>query len=91
MHSPWEQPRMPPWSNHAHPPRATMHAPQSNHAHPPVDRMWTHTSENITVIMRKEQEVYSVSCIGMLPFIEGSLRDGTSGLVAVSRDSEEHA
>ena len=34
----------------------------------------------------------------MLPFIEGSLGDGTSGLVAVSResstvsrDSEEHA
>ena len=29
--------------------------------------------------------------IGVLPFIEGSLGDGTSGLVAVSRDSEEHA
>ena len=43
------------------------------------------------VVMRKEREVYSVSCIGMLPFIEGSLGDGTSGLVAVSRDSEEHA
>ena len=28
-------------------------------------------------------------CIGVLPFIEGSLKDGTSGLVAVSRDSEE--
>ena len=27
----------------------------------------------------------------MLPFIEGSLGDGTSGLVAVSHDSEEHA
>ena len=38
-----------------------------------------------------DREVYSVSCIGMLPFIEGSLGDGTSGLVAVSRDSEEHA
>ena len=34
--------------------------------------------------MRKEREVYSVSCIGMLPFIEGSLGDGTSGLVAVT-------
>ena len=45
----------------------------------------------MTVVMRKEREVYSVSCIGVLPFIEGSLRDGTSGLVAVSRDSEEHA
>ena len=44
-----------------------------------------------SVIMRKDREVYSVSCLGMLPFIEGSLRDGTSGLVAVSRDSEEHA
>ena len=43
-----------------------------------------------TVVMRKEREVYSVSCIGMLPFIEGSLGGGTSGLVAVSRDSEEH-
>ena len=45
----------------------------------------------LSVVMRKEREVYSVSCIGVLPFIEGSLRDGTSGLVAVSRDSEEHA
>ena len=43
------------------------------------------------VVMRKGREVYSVSSIGMLPFIEGSLRDGTSGLVAVSHDSEEHA
>ena len=41
--------------------------------------------------MRNDREVYSVSCIGMLPFIEGSLGDSTSGLVAVSRDSEEHA
>ena len=41
--------------------------------------------------MHKEREVYSVSCIGVLPFIEGSLGDGTSGLVAVSHDSEEHA
>ena len=45
----------------------------------------------IIVVMRKEREVYFVSCIGVLPFIEGSLRDGTSGLVAVSGDSEEHA
>ena len=29
----------------------------------------------------------SVSSIGVLPFIEGSLGDGTSGLVAVSRGS----
>ena len=43
------------------------------------------------VVMRKEREVYSVSCIGVLPFIEGSLGDCTSGLVAVSHDSEEHA
>ena len=41
--------------------------------------------------MREGYEVDSLSCIGVLPFIEGSLRDGTSGLVAVSRDSEEHA
>ena len=45
--------------------------------------------------MRDDREVYSVSSIGMLPFIEGSLGDGTSGLVAVSHDSstasEEHA
>ena len=41
--------------------------------------------------MRNEREVYSMSCIGVLPFIEGSLEDCTSGLVAVSRDSEEHA
>ena len=45
----------------------------------------------LSVVMRKEREVYSVSCIGVLPFIEGSLGDGTSGLVAVSRHSEEHA
>ena len=44
--------------------------------------------------MREGREVYSVSCIGVLPFIEGSLGDCTSGLVAVSHDSsssEEHA
>ena len=29
----------------------------------------------------------TLSSIGVLPFIEGSLGDGTSGLVAVSRDS----
>ena len=45
----------------------------------------------ILVVMHDEWEVYSVSCFGVLPFIEGSLRDGTSGLVAVSHDSEEHA
>ena len=44
-----------------------------------------------TVVMREEREVYSVSCIGVLPFIEGSLGDGTSGLVAVSHNSEERA
>ena len=46
-----------------------------------------------TVVMRNDWEVYSVSCIGVLPFIEGSLGDSTSGLVAVSHDStsEEHA
>ena len=43
------------------------------------------------VVMRNDREVYSVSSIGVLPFIEGSLRDCTSGLVAVSHDSEEHA
>ena len=43
------------------------------------------------VVMRDDREVYSVSSIGMLPFIEGSLGDCTSGLVAVSHDSEEHA
>ena len=31
----------------------------------------------IIVVMRKEREVYSVSCIGVLPFIEGSLGDCT--------------
>ena len=36
-------------------------------------------------------QVNSLSSIGVLPFIEGSLRDCTSGLVAVSCDSEEHA
>ena len=43
------------------------------------------------MLLMCEWWLYSVSCIGMLPFIEGSLGDGTSGLVAVSRDSEEHA
>ena len=33
----------------------------------------------------------TLSSIGVLPFIEGSLGDGTSGLVAVSHDSGEHA
>ena len=41
--------------------------------------------------MCEEREVYSVSCIGMLPFMEGSVGDGTSCPVAVSRDSEECA
>ena len=45
----------------------------------------------ISVVMRGGYQVNSLSCIGVLPFIEGSLGDGTSGLVAVSRDSEEHA
>ena len=45
----------------------------------------------IGVVMRKEREVYSMFCIGMLPFIEGSLGDCTSGLEAVSHDSKEHA
>ena len=42
------------------------------------------------VVMLGGYQVNSLSSIGVLPFIEGSLRDG-SGLVAVSRDSEEHA
>ena len=54
----------------------------------PTSTKYTHVG---CVVMRKDREVYSVSCIGMLPFIEGSLGDGTSGLVAVSRGSEEHA
>ena len=37
MHTPLEQPRMPPGSNHACPRGATMYAPQSNHACP----LWT--------------------------------------------------
>ena len=41
--------------------------------------------------MRECCEVNTLSSIGVLPFIEGSLGDCTSGLVAVSRDSEEHA
>ena len=45
----------------------------------------------VIVVMREGYQVNSLSCIGVLPFIEGSLGDGTSGLVAVSRDSEEHA
>ena len=36
-------------------------------------------------------ELYSVSCIGMLPFIEDLSETVQSGLVASSHDSEEHA
>ena len=50
-----------------------------------------HLPPHHCVVMRKEREVYSMSCIGVLPFIEGSLGDSTSGLVAVSHNSEEHA
>ena len=46
----------------------------------------------VGVVMRDAWgRLNSVSSIGMLPFIEGSLGDCTSGLVASSRDSEEHA
>ena len=49
-------------------------------------------SSIITVVMRGScHQVNSLSCIGVLPFIEGYLGGGTSGLVAVSHDSEEHA
>ena len=45
-----------------------------------------------TVVMRGScYQVNSLSCIGVSPFIEGYLGDGTSGLVAVSHDSEEHS
>ena len=37
--------------------------------------------------MRDESDNSTLSSIGVLPFIEGSLGDGTSGLVAVSRGS----
>ena len=53
--------------------------------------MWRGTRTLIQiVVMHKGCEVNSLSCIGVLPFIEGYLGDGTSGLVADSRDSEEH-
>ena len=52
--------------------------------------IWLRMQRKI-VIMREGCEVNSLSRIGVLPFIEGSLGDCTSGLVAVSRDSEEHA
>ena len=46
----------------------------------------------VPVVMRDVWvRLNSVSSIGVLPFIEGSLGDCTSGLVASSRDSEEHA
>ena len=54
---PPEQPRMPPQSNHACPPRATMHTPvgatthappRGNHTCPPVNRM-TNRCKNITL------------------------------------------
>ena len=37
--------------------------------------------------MRDEHDNSTLSSIGVLPFIEGSLGDCTSGLVAVSRGS----
>ena len=37
------------------------------------------------------QELYSVDCIGILPFIEDFWETVQSGLVASSHDSEEHA
>ena len=40
------------------------------------------------VVMR---ELYSVGCIGVLPFIEDLSETVQSGLVASSRDSEEYA
>ena len=39
----------------------------------------------------RKREVYSVSCIGVLPFIEVLSETVQSGLVASGRDSEEHA
>ena len=39
----------------------------------------------------RKREVYSVSCIGVLPFIEVLSETVQSGLVASSCDSEEHA
>ena len=54
-----------------------------------VNKQWNYIKERILeasnkyipkrriVVMRKEREVYSVSCIGVLPFIEGSLGDCT--------------
>ena len=41
----------------------------------------------VFVVMR---ELYSVGCIGMLPFIEDLSETVQSGLVASSHDSEEH-
>ena len=41
-----------------------------------------------SVVMR---ELYSVGCIGVLPFIEDLSETVQSGLVASSHDSEEHA
>ena len=45
------------------------------------------TQKVMTVVMR---ELYSVGCIGALPFIEGLLETVQSGLLASSCDSEEH-
>ena len=38
---------------------------------PSANEVWG----KVIVVMRKVREVYSVSRIGVLPFIEGSLRD----------------
>ena len=53
-----------------------------------LSRMILITALEMRVVMR---ELYSVSCIGVLPFIEDLLETVQSGLVASSRDSEEHA
>ena len=46
MHTPLEQPHMPPRSNHAHPPGATMHAPLGATTHAPQAQPHTHPQSN---------------------------------------------
>ena len=62
MHAPLEQPSMPPWSNHAcpprqprMPPRTTTHAPSSKHACPPPPAATTHAPPAANTHAPREQ------------------------------------
>ena len=55
MHTPLEQPRMPPQSNHACPPEQPCTPPRSNHACPPPPGATTHAPPGATMHAPQEQ------------------------------------